>query len=468
LELELETARRILEGGGAADMAVSLERGRLAIYAGDYDAAATLLRRSDLLHSEEGASLEDIAQGCARGMAATLEVRDDAHGVVLRLQDDDDRVLAPMLANVAARVREQLAADLGVELPKPLRIDVVRDQLTLAAMTGLPERAAQTTGTVAVAKWGRVTMISPRATPHGYPWLDTLAHEMTHLALSRGTRDHAPLWLQEGVAKLEEKRWRERQPLDDVPPVDDVSQMGFEKGFARPLNQLGPSVAMLPTATEAAVAFAEVSSFLQYFIATAGREALPRLVLRLKTASSSDDVDAALKEISSNDLAAWNTKWRASISERSGALPPDLVPGAVSHGVSEVVRNARLGELYAERGHSAAAALRMGRAQKLAPADGMLRAVLAAALESDGQREKAASLVEKPHDLHSASGRWWSLHGTFFPDPAQDADRSFALGVSLDPYAAEVACEERLAPGLPSDAFRRALCEADRAPAVDN
>src|SRR4029079_3031549 len=111
----------------------------------------------------------------------------------------------------------QLMKDLGVELLKPLRIDLVRDQFTLAEMTGLPEEAARTTGTVAIAKCGRVTMISPRATSNGYPWLDTLAHEMTHLALSRGTRDNAPLWLQEGVAKREETRWREKQPPANFP-----------------------------------------------------------------------------------------------------------------------------------------------------------------------------------------------------------------------------------------------------------
>ena len=49
-------------------------------------------------------------------------------------------------------------------------------------MTGLPYESAKTTGTVAVAKWGRVTLLSPRASPHGYAWRDTMAHELTHLA----------------------------------------------------------------------------------------------------------------------------------------------------------------------------------------------------------------------------------------------------------------------------------------------
>ena len=189
LEIDLPAAKKVLDGASGTDQALAIEQARYAIYAGDYDGAAKILERADLARTEEGAGLGDIARGSARGMAATVEIRDDERGLTIRLQDEDDRALVPVLAEVAVKVRATLMKDLGVELLRPLRIDLVRDQFTLAAMTGLPEQAAQTTGTVAVAKWGRVTMISPRAMSHGYPWLDTLAHEMTHLALSRGTRD---------------------------------------------------------------------------------------------------------------------------------------------------------------------------------------------------------------------------------------------------------------------------------------
>ena len=66
----------------------------------------------------------------------------------------------------------------------------------LADKTGLSITAARTTGPVAHAKWGRVVMISPRAAPKGYGFLDTLAHELSHLAQTRASKDLAPLWLQ--------------------------------------------------------------------------------------------------------------------------------------------------------------------------------------------------------------------------------------------------------------------------------
>src|SRR5205085_2857164 len=84
---------------------------------------------------------------------------------------------------------------------------------------------------------------SPRAPALGYAWRDTLAHELTHLALSRGTLDRAPLWLQEGVAKREETRWRSALPSDDAVPADLIASIGLAKNLGRPLDGIGPSIA---------------------------------------------------------------------------------------------------------------------------------------------------------------------------------------------------------------------------------
>ena len=56
-------------------------------------------------------------------------------------------------------------------------------------------------------------VVSPRATIFGYPWMDTLAHEYTHLVVSRLAHDAVPVWLQEGLARLEQTRWRKGPEL---------------------------------------------------------------------------------------------------------------------------------------------------------------------------------------------------------------------------------------------------------------
>lgn len=459
LELDLAAAHTILDGNDGADPAVAIERARLAVYEGDCDRAVELLSRGDLAMSDETRHLGDIARGCARATAATVIVEDKAKGVWVRLQDDDDRALVPLIVDVADRARESLARDLGVRLPSPIRVELVRDQLTLSAMTGLPYEAAQTTGTVAIAKWGRVTMLSPRG--NGYGWMDTLAHELSHLALTAGTRDKAPLWLQEGIAKREETRWREAWPHDDLPSSDSFAAVGIAMNLGRPLDKLGPSIAMLPSAEQAAVAYAEVASFVRFFASEVGEDALPRLVVRVKEADGDDPANTALKDVSGLDLAAWNGRWRQHLSGVSTSIPEELKPGAKIPQMKQVVKAVRLGQLLQERGHHRAAAVEHSIAQLAVPWDASVRCHLASALLGAGETESAKALVAKPDEIHGRHGRYWSLHGLLHPPPAGDG-RAFFLGVALDPLSPEVACEEKPLSDTPADPIKKALCEAAR------
>lgn len=90
-----------------------------------------------------------------------------------------------------------------------------------------------------------------------------------------------------------------------------------------------------------------------------------------------------------------------------------------------------------------------------------MRCYLAASLVAAGEKAGAAPFVEKVDDVHNRHGRWWSLHGLLHPD-VERPDQAFSFGVALDPLASEVACEEKLAPELPKDPLRAALCEAAR------
>src|SRR5690606_27582187 len=157
------------------------------------------------------------------------------------------------------------------------------------------------TGTLAVARWGRVTMMSPRATRRGYGWEDTLAHEITHLALARATRDRAPLWLQEGIAKREETRWREQRPGDGEPSADAIAHRAMVTGRSVGIDKLGPSIAMLPTPEAASIAYAEVTSFVSFWIREHGEAALQLLLADLK-GTGSESADQAMVSVTGYPL----------------------------------------------------------------------------------------------------------------------------------------------------------------------
>src|SRR5687767_11718168 len=132
IEIDLGRARKLLDRASAEATRLAIERARLSIYLGECDSAAAQLSAPTLAETKEGASLGSLARTCARATAAGFIVEDAARGIWMRLQDDADRVLAPFIMDSAARARDAVSADLGVDLPRPLRIDLVRDQFSLS------------------------------------------------------------------------------------------------------------------------------------------------------------------------------------------------------------------------------------------------------------------------------------------------------------------------------------------------
>jgi len=495
--LDFDDARRVLAVTDSEDSAVALERARLAIYELDCDGAAAILARPELQKTDAGEQLADIARGCQRVTAALVADKDDAMAIEVRWQDEHDRALAPMLFDTVARARDALTRDLGVDWPRPTRIVVVRDLLSLSAMTGLPYKSAQTTGTVAVAKWGRVTLLSPRASLHGYPWRDTVAHELTHLAVTRASRDRAPLWLQEGIAKREETRWREPGPFDDRPAPDAVVQRGTELGLAIPLDKLGPSIAMLPSADAAMVAFAEVTSFVRFYAQNAGDQALPKLLGQLRNETGDKEEDP-LAVASGVDRKTWDERWRAYIGARPREQVPELLglgaePRLSTHGdpsaasrMRDLRDRTRLAELLLSRDSSyAGAALaeldRIGApgglprpvpqtpsatetaAWERAMGDPSVRWLRARALEAAGRREQGEPLVADPHQVVTSFGPWWATRGRFARMRGDEprAVESFLEAIGADPFDPESACET-IDPQAPAPDVKSRLCEAAR------
>ena len=475
--LDYEPARRELAEGNPDDPSIAVERGRLALYELDCDGASAILSRSDVQKTESGEQLADIARGCQRVVAALAVDRDDGRHVEIRWQDEHDRALAPLMFDTVVSAREALTRDLGVDWPLPTRIVVVRDLLSLSAMTGLPYKSAQTTGTVAVAKWGRVTLLSPRASHHGYSWRDTLAHELTHLAVTRASRDQAPLWLQEGVAKREEIRWREPGPFDDRPSPDAVVQRGFETNLGIPLDRLGPSIAMLPSADAAMVAFAEVTSFVRFYAQSQGDDALPKLLKELRSGKSPDE---ALLAASGADLKTWDGRWHAYLAGKPREPVPAFFGLGGEHGDADKLRDlrdrTRLAQLLLARGHAPEAVEELDRialasspvseeAWERATGDPSMRWLRGRALEAAGRRAEGDSLVDDPRQVASSYGPWWAIRGRWarLRGDEPTATASFFEAVAADPFDVEGSCETLDPAAAPLDPTRKPLCDAARA-----
>jgi len=466
LELSVAEADKELVGASPADQFLAIERALSLLYQGKCSEASTILAQPDLVDLEAVRKIGDISRGCEFATAGAVIREDEASGSWIRFQDDADVVLAPWFYEIVSATRAMFERDLGVTMPRPIRIELVRDQFALSAMTGLPLEAARTTGTIGIAKWGRVIVVSPRATDKGYPIMDTLAHELTHMALTRGSRDRAPLWLQEGVARIEESRWRDPTPFDDLPNADDMAAFGIRKNIGPDIDKIGPSIALLPSADEAQITYAKVQSFMRFYEREAGPRSMPKLLLAMRDLDDSGQLDPLITQLTGSSFADWSTRWKTHVASTAKELPDALKPGvAPAKELKEVRQKFRLGELLADRGHAEAAATELERAHTLMPKHASVRALYARALVDHGQAGRAKPLVERPDDVHHSEARWWSMRAALGLSLQGGADTNAAIriAISLAPYDPAVACEEKVAPALPEDAARRALCEAARA-----
>lgn len=466
-EIDLAAAEKLLTETDSGAPAVAFERARLAVYRGDCVLGSALLSGAALSETKEGAALKELAENCARATVSGFVIEDKERGIWLRLQDDADRALAPFIFDVAARARDAVSKQVGVDLPRPLRIDLVRDLFSLSAVSGLPLSAAETTGTLAVARWGRVIMLSPRAAALGYPWEDTLAHEITHLIVTRATRDHAPLWLQEGMAKRLESSWRDPRPFDDPEWAHGLAYRALMEGRAVGIDRLGPSIAMLPTPEAASIAFAEVTSFVEYFIARAGEPALKLLFADLR-GSGQHGADVALRSITGRTLSEWNEEWQKALASGEPPKPP-TGPGHAALNGREVARRARLSDLLRERAHSLSAADAILPVVTPEQTEPSIRYRAARALLDAGDPARADASLGALTEIAGTYGPWFALHGARLRRNGDEAgaDRAFRVAIAVDPLSEDVACEgERALPGqdgkFPALPEREALCRSVR------
>lgn len=436
-ELDLAQAGRRLAALDSRDPAVAVERARLALYRGDCITAHAVLSAPRVVQRPDSRAMAEVAETCAGATAESIVVEDPGSGVWVRVQDDADRVLVPLLVDVAVRARATVAADLGVHLPRPLRIDLVRDQFSLAMVSGLPIQAAQTTGTVAVARWGRVIMVSPRATPMGFPWQDTMAHEIVHLALSRASADRAPLWLQEGVAKREETRWRTARPLDDRARYTQQAREALLAGQNVGIDRLGLSIAMLPTPEAASTAYAEVASFMQYWIEQNGWPALELLLMDLRSLATAE---AALRSVTGHGLDGWILLWKQHLISTPAPTSHESSPEAPL--TREFWRLVRLGDLLQDGGFAGASVGPLRSAVERAPERAAVRHRLAKALLASGQPESAQEALGELESLDGLHAGWLGTSGSLHLElgELETAAMRFGEALGIQPLLEQAAC----------------------------
>ena len=321
--------------------------------------------------------------------AAADEVKgDEAHEsahFVMYTRPGKDALLVPYALEALEKAHAALTQDLGYSPPGKVRVEVYETAQALARVSPLTVAEIKASGTIALCKYSRLMITSPRALLRGYAWLDTLSHEFVHYLVTRKGRNGVPIWLQEGLAKFLETRWRGAPGL----AVDEMSTALLTRAARDrkliPFAAMHPSIAKLPTQEMAALAFAEVESAIKLLHQRGGQQALTELVAAMASGFSDEN---AVAQAYGKPFPQFEQEWRADVL-KPRREPATQAPGSArplaSHKLvfkedakkkgagaesaeerpsdPEAKRAVRLGEIFFARRRWAAAAFEYGKAR---------------------------------------------------------------------------------------------------------
>jgi len=263
---------------------------------------------------------------------------------------------------------------------------------------------------------------------------------------------------------------------------DAIAAVGLSKGLGKPLDGIGPSIALLPSAQQAMVVYAEVTSFVRFISgdragvpgAPTDPETLQKIVIAYARGL---DTDGALKDVTGKDLKAWNTVWRPWVATKTAKLPKSLglddPPNPkdakeAARAAHEDGRAFRIGELLLGRGHLKPARSKLDPLATRIAGDPLVAARAAYARMLDGDASGALRLLD-PTTLLGNLGSWWAVRGEVLRatgGAAPDIATAYTAAIAHDPFQEPAACgwaATFTTPGDPITVLARSLCESARA-----
>ncbi|WP_164020333.1 peptidase MA family metallohydrolase [Pyxidicoccus trucidator] len=293
-------------------------QGRLAFEEGRYEDAVSLL---------QGANIEDKPGSYLRLAKDTRDIikrhqRAESEHFIFFYPNGKEEVLVPYALETLEAIHRAMAEDLGWTPPGgKIRVEVVNNARELARVSTLTEKQIRTTGTIAICKFSKLMVTSPKAVAQGYDWQDTLAHEYIHLVISQMSRNTVPIWLHEGLAKFLESRWRGKGGLAMTPSTQALLGKRVKADTLIPFEKMHPSIALLPTAEDAAVAFAEVFYAIDYVHQTKGSAGFRAIIQELKAGQKDRK---AVETATGMPFALFEKAWLAHIKKQP--FPQELLP----------------------------------------------------------------------------------------------------------------------------------------------
>lgn len=334
------------------------------LHQSDYGGAVTYFDRAKRAGAPT-ALLRDAPLAEAARVATDGYVETVSDHFIIRHQPGKDAVLVPYALETLEAAMERLGELLGWRPKSRVVVEFYPSASTLAAVSSLTEDEIKNSGTIALCKWNRLMVTTPRAIVFGYGWRDTVSHELVHLVIGGASKNSVPIWLHEGIAKFAETAWRGEPGLALSVDAQKSLRKAAKSNKLIPFEKMHPSMAKLPTQEDTSLAFAEVFTFIEYMVAQKGWDAIRQILFRLSQGATEDE---AVQAVFGTSLTKLSKKWMATLATRpikTGGATVDRAlvikdrsenPDDKLHGVSkEGRRYARAADLLYARGRLVAA-----------------------------------------------------------------------------------------------------------------
>lgn len=281
-----------------------LLRARVEFMKGNYERSWKLLRRvgDNFSQVKEFKTHVDATRRASQNF-----ISKETKHFIFRFEEGPDEILIHRAEEVLEMSYQVLGKILNYYPEEKVLVEFYPDREPFSHISPLTLKDILTSGTVALCKYNRIMMISPGSLVRGFNWMDTLSHEYVHYLLTKKSRNHLPLWMQEGVAKFLESRWRqEEQYLSPI--METVLSKALNNDYRVPLEAMMPSFAKLKTAEDVQLAYAEVSSMMEYLTTIKGLDVLPNI---LESLSSGAEFENIFLQYAGQDLIEFQKNWEA-------------------------------------------------------------------------------------------------------------------------------------------------------------
>jgi tetratricopeptide (TPR) repeat protein len=290
---------------------------RIEFLKGNYDRAGEILKRV-------GDSYEEVA-GFKKRVDATRKAtknfitRETKH-FRFRYEEGPDEILLIYAEEVLEKSYQVLGEILDHYPQEKILIEFYPDRQPFSKISPLTLQDILTSGTVALCKYNRIMMISPGSLVRGFNWMDTLSHEYVHYLLTKKSRNRLPLWMHEGIAKLLETRWRDDSKYLS-PIMETILSGALKNDYRIALEDMMPSLAKLKTAKDVQLAYAEVSTMMEFLAESKGMEIFSQF---LEDLAKGIRIEDSFQNRIGLDIPSFQKSWEVWIKKKELKYIPGI------------------------------------------------------------------------------------------------------------------------------------------------